>query len=233
VYAGRANTNSAHGYSGVHGGSYAAHGGGYAVRGGYYAPHYYAPHYYSHYAPVHFYSPYYVFRPHVSIGFGIWAGFPLAYSSAYYYPYYDPYAYAAPAYPAYGYPAPGSAPYPPAGAYPPQGNYPAANYPPQSNNPPANYPQAYPERPQGTVGVQPSQANTGGLSFEITPRDAELIVDGTPVGTVGQFTPSTQPLGLPAGRHQIEVHANGYRTMHFDVDIVAGQVIPYQGQLER
>ena len=80
--------------------------------------------------------------------------------------------------------------------------------------------------------VQPSQANLGGLSFEITPGTAELFVDGQSVGTVDQFTPMTQPLGVGAGPHHIEVRAPGYRTMSFDVDIIAGQVIPYQGALE-
>ena len=36
-----------------------------------------------------------------------------------------------------------------------------------------------------------------------------------------------------AGRHHIEVRASGYQTMSFDVDIIAGQVIPYQGTMER
>jgi hypothetical protein len=53
------------------------------------------------------------------------------------------------------------------------------------------------------------------------------------VGTVGEFTPTTQPLGLEVGHHHIEIRASGYRTMSFDVDIIAGQVIPYQGSLER
>ena len=40
-------------------------------------------------------------------------------------------------------------------------------------------------------------------------------------------------MGLPAGHHHVEIRANGYQTMSFDVDIVAGQVIPYQGTMER
>jgi PEGA domain len=81
--------------------------------------------------------------------------------------------------------------------------------------------------------VQQRQANMGGLSFEITPSTAQLFVDGALVGTVGQFTSTTQPLGLVAGRHQIEIRAPGYQTMSLDVDVIAGQVIPYQGALER
>jgi hypothetical protein len=43
----------------------------------------------------------------------------------------------------------------------------------------------------------------------------------------------TQPLGLEAGSHHIELSAPGYQLLSFDVDIVAGEVIPYQGTLER
>ncbi len=133
----------------------------------------------------------------------------------------NPYSYSRYGSPATGYPA-----YPRASGYPPPSNYPPSNYPPS----------AYPadrQGPQGSIGVRPGQTNTGGLSFEITPNTAQLFVDGALVGTVGQFTPTTQPLGLVAGRHQIEVRAPGYQTMSFEVDIVGGQVIPYQGALER
>ena len=78
-----------------------------------------------------------------------------------------------------------------------------------------------------------SQVNTGGVSFEISPDTAAVFVDGSYVGTVGEFTPMTQPLGLTPGRHRIEIRAPGYRMMSFDADVVAGQVIPYNGALER
>jgi PEGA domain len=187
-------------------------------------------------APVRFYRPYYTFRPRFSLGFGLWAGFPIMYP--YYYGYYNPYfAYPRPypypyPYPPYGYgypyPAPGY-PYPPP-AYPPA--YPPSGYPP-SGYPPSGYPPSA-NPPAGSVGVQgPNQVNTGGVSFEITPSTAEVFVDGQYMGTVGQFTPTSQPLGLTPGRHHVEIRAPGYRTMDFDVDVIAGQVIPYQGALER
>jgi hypothetical protein len=83
--------------------------------------------------------------------------------------------------------------------------------------------------------VQPGRgrADTGGVSFEITPGTAEVFIDGSYIGTAGEFTPTTQPLGLTPGRHQIEIRAPGYRTMQFDADVVAGQVIPFQGAMER
>jgi len=85
----------------------------------------------------------------------------------------------------------------------------------------------------GSVSSSVDQTNMGGLSFEITPSSAEVFVDNVRVGTVGEFTATTQPLGLSAGNHHIEIRAAGYRTLAFDVDIIAGEVIPYQGALER
>jgi hypothetical protein len=170
-----------------------------------------------------FYAPYYAFRPRLRLGFGIFVGFPVSYPYYAYDPYYYPYGYAYP-YPAYGYP---SYPYPPS-SYP---AYPPSNYPayPSTAYPSTNYPSTAPN----SVSAQPGSANTGGVSFEITPSTAVVMADGGYVGTVGQFTPTTQPLALAPGRHHLEIRAPGYQTMAFDADIVAGQVIPYQGTLEQ
>jgi hypothetical protein len=187
-------------------------------------------------APVQFYRPYYSFRPRLSLGLGLWAGYPFAYSYGFYDPFYYPYGYGygyvSPyAYGPYGYNAPNG--YSTPNGYPPFG-YPGTTspYPPASNYPPSSN-QSGGDGPQASIGVQSGQANTGGMSFEITPNTAQLFVDGTQVGTVGQFTPTSQPLGLVAGHHQIEVRAPGFQTMAFEVDIIAGQVIPYQGAMER
>jgi hypothetical protein len=169
-----------------------------------------------------FYRPYYSFRPRLSLGFGFWAGYPVPY------PYYDPYYYGYP-YPvdpyAYGYAAPSY-------GYPVQ---------PYASPDPSNYPddrssaQSYPAQPAQSVGVEQGsgQSAPGGVSFQITPDTAAVFVDGIYVGTAGTFGPSSQPLGLVTGRHHIEIRAEGYRTMTFDADVKAGQVIPYQGTLQR
>jgi hypothetical protein len=197
------------GTSGVVGGRTWTHGGGF-VRGGFGGPFVHngavvrGPFAHGfHAAPVHFFRPYYAFHPRVSLGFGIWAGYPFGYPYRYYYPYIYPDAYVnSYTYPAYDY------------------TYPAPTITAESVL-------------SGSAGSQPDQTNVGGMSFDITPATAEVFVDGTLVGVVGDFTPTTQPLGLPAGRHHVEVRAAGYHTMTFEVDIVAGQVIPYQGTLER
>src|SRR5439155_9217020 len=129
----------------------------------------------------------------------------------YYNPYYAPYAYAYPA----PYPAPAYGdPY----AYPPPNypSYPASTYPAP----------AYPPAP-GSIGVQGpnQQASTGGLSFEITPGDAQVFVDGSYVGTVGQFTPTSQPLGLMPCRHRVEIISSHMCIMAFNDYIVHSHII--------
>lgn len=187
-------------------------------------------------APRRFYQPYYSFRPRVSLGFGLWVGYPISYpySYGYYDPFYSPYGYGYPDPYSYGNPYPAQAyPYPSSG-YP---SYPANGSPYPSTGYPSDPGPAYPQYPtgSGSVGVQPGsgQQNMGGVSFDITPVTAEVFIDGTFAGTVGQFTSTSQPLGLAQGQHRIEIRAAGYRTIDFDANIVPGQVIPYQGTMER
>lgn len=193
------------------------------------------PFYYARTAPIRFYRPYYAFRPRFNVGFGLFVGYPIAYSAAFYNPYfygpyYDPYYYGSPyPYYPYGYPAPG---YPPAPAYPPSG-YPPA-YPNTPSSPDPNYSPSgsgnYPPSGSGNIDVQ---TDMGGLSFEVTPSNAQIYIDGNYEGTVGQFTPQSQPLGVKAGHHKLEIRADGYKTMSVDADVISGQVLPFQGEMER
>ncbi len=151
--------------------------------------------------PAHFFRPYYTFHPRANLGFGFWAGYPFAYPYASYNPFYY---------------------------YPNNSYYPY--YPDSYSSSGLDDNASSYSDTSGSVDVQqPDQTNMGGLSFDVTPGTAELFVDNMRVGTVGQFTPTTQPLGVEAGHHHIEVREAGYRTLSFDVDVIAGQVIPYQG----
>jgi hypothetical protein len=78
-----------------------------------------------------------------------------------------------------------------------------------------------------------AQRDLGGFSFEVSPSTAQVFVDGKYMGTVGEFTPQTQPLGVEAGHRHVELVADGYQTIRFDTDVIAGQVLPYQGSMQR
>lgn len=191
-------------------------------------------------APIRYYSPYYAFRPRFSIGFGLWVGYPVAFSSSFYYgypyyydPYYAPYPYYRSPYPyypppppAYGYPSPYSM-----NTYPSYG-YPTQAYPSQPYQPQTAYPEQTASQPQqSTAAAEPGTA-AGGISFDINPSTAAVIIDGTYVGRVSDLGPTTQPMGLKPGRHRVEIRAAGYETMTFEADIVAGQVLPYKGDMQ-
>jgi PEGA domain len=102
---------------------------------------------------------------------------------------------------------------------------------------PYAYPYSYPypyasTAPYPTYSAAASVGAAGGLSFEITPPEAGVYVDGLYIGTVGQFTPNQPPLSLAPGRHHIEIREPGFEIVAFDVDILPGQVIPYRGDLQ-
>ena len=97
-----------------------------------------------------------------------------------------------------------------------------------------SYPAPAPlNQPPGNVTAAPGYEAYGGVSFDLSPSDATVHVDGSQVGLVRDFSDPSRPLSLSAGPHRVELQAPGYVPMIFDVDIVAGQVIPYRGELRR
>ena len=80
------------------------------------------------------------------------------------------------------------------------------------------------------IGTQPVQ--TGGLGFDLTPSNATVVVDGIPEGSVSLF-PVARPLVLAPGQHQVTISALGYQSAQFSITIVAGQVQPIVGVLNR
>ena len=101
---------------------------------------------------------------------------------------------------------------------------------------PYGYVSAYPPPvygyPGASINMAPGAGSYGGLSFDISPAHADLYVDGEYIGAVGDFVPNAQPLTLVPGQHRIEVQADGYRPMVWDVNIAPGQVIPYRGAMQ-
>jgi PEGA domain len=111
---------------------------------------------------------------------------------------------------------------------------------PYSHSYPYPYPstRSYPYTYSNPVSIysSPGTANaaaSGGLSFDITPPQASVYVDGEYVGVVSQFAPDQPPLWLLPGRHHVEIREPGFEVVTFDVDITPGQVIPYHGDLRQ
>jgi len=90
----------------------------------------------------------------------------------------------------------------------------------------------------GAAGAQPpnpldSDLPTGGLRLKVTPRDAEVFVDGYYAGRVDDFDGARQQLKITRGPHRIELKAAGYETVTFDVTVIPGESTTYKTDLKR
>src|SRR5207302_146501 len=75
---------------------------------------------------------------------------------------------------------------------------------------PIAYPYAYgyPTYVYGApTGYNIARGAYGGVSFDVRPDTADVIVDGSFVGAARDFGPLRQPLTLIPGRHHIEMQA--------------------------
>jgi hypothetical protein len=69
----------------------------------------------------------------------------------------------------------------------------------------------------------------GGMSFLLNPDYAEVYIDGDFVGIARDF--GGQPVPVAVGYHRIELYAQGFEPVAFDINVFPGQVIPYRGSL--
>jgi PEGA domain-containing protein len=86
--------------------------------------------------------------------------------------------------------------------------------------------------PPAPVYITPTSTAYGGVTLEISPRDADVYVDGQYVGRVQDFDGVGAPLNLMAGRHHVELSATGHAPLAFDVDVIPGQLVPYRGDMQ-
>jgi hypothetical protein len=73
----------------------------------------------------------------------------------------------------------------------------------------------------------------GSLRLKIKPRDGQVYVDGYYVGTVDEFDGMFQKLHIESGAHRIEVRADGFEPLVFEVRITPEHKTTYQGEMKR
>ena len=98
------------------------------------------------------------------------------------------------------------------------------------------YPGAYAYSPyagSGYVGQPFTSFDVGELRLQVSPRHAQVYVDGYYAGTVDEFDGAFQSLKLEAGPYLIEIVAPGFDTLEFRVRINPGQKTTYRGDLIR
>jgi PEGA domain len=81
-------------------------------------------------------------------------------------------------------------------------------------------------------GGYSSQYDVGNLRLKVKPNEAQVYVDGYFVGPVDSFDGIFQKLGIEAGAHRIELRAEGYETVQFEVLITPGETVTYKGEMK-
>jgi len=66
---------------------------------------------------------------------------------------------------------------------------------------------------------------TGSARIQVTPREAEVFVDGYFVGVVDDFDGYLQRLHVEAGEHELQFHLEGYRTIRQKVLFTPGTTL--------
>jgi hypothetical protein len=105
--------------------------------------------------------------------------------------------------------------------------YYAYGYPYGYGYPAYGYPYGY-----GYVGAGTPSGAYGGVRIDLPQRDAEVYADGYYAGIVDDFDGALQHLDLPVGPHHIEVRANGFEPIAFDVAVQPGRTIAYRAALQ-
>jgi hypothetical protein len=71
----------------------------------------------------------------------------------------------------------------------------------------------------------------GAVRIKVTPRDAEVYVDGYFAGNVDDFDGVFQSLKVETGGHKIEIRKPGFESLQFDVHVQPDRTITYRGEL--
>ena len=66
------------------------------------------------------------------------------------------------------------------------------------------------------------------LKFKVKPRDASVFVDGYFAGKVDDFDGVFQKLHIEPGPHRIEISADGYETLTFEIRTEPDQTTTYK-----
>jgi PEGA domain-containing protein len=82
-------------------------------------------------------------------------------------------------------------------------------------------------------GYSQSYRDVGSLRLKVKPSNAQVYIDGYYVGVIDSFDGVLQRLRVEAGTHRVELRAEGYEPVQFEVMITPGDTITYKGEMTR
>ena len=71
------------------------------------------------------------------------------------------------------------------------------------------------------------------IRFRANPKHARVYVDGALVGTVDEFDGLSNHLEIEAGRHQIELRADGYQSYTSEIAVRADRTVTERASLKK
>jgi hypothetical protein len=72
----------------------------------------------------------------------------------------------------------------------------------------------------------------GSLRLKVKPSNAQVYIDGYFVGVIDSYDGAFQRLSVEGGAHKVELRAEGFEPVQFDVMIAPGDTITYKGELK-
>ena len=73
----------------------------------------------------------------------------------------------------------------------------------------------------------------GSLKLKVKPKEAEVYVDGYFAGQVDSFDGAFQDLDIEPGTHKVEIRAEGYEPITFEVRIIPRETVTYKGEMKK
>jgi PEGA domain len=73
----------------------------------------------------------------------------------------------------------------------------------------------------------------GSLRIKVKPKNGSVYVDGYFAGQVDEFDGVFQRLHVEPGPHRIEIRADGYAPLSFEIRVPPGRTVNYSGELRR
>ena len=90
---------------------------------------------------------------------------------------------------------------------------------PAERPPPSAPPAPAPATAPSPLPAAPAPAAATGLAFSVSPREAEIAIDGQPSGTVADLAAAGGVLILPPGIYQVSLKSAGYVTWRAEVAV--------------
>jgi PEGA domain-containing protein len=72
----------------------------------------------------------------------------------------------------------------------------------------------------------------GSLRLKVKPSNAQVYIDGYFVGVIDSYDGAFQRLSVEAGPHRVELKAEGFEPVQFEVMITPGETITYKGEMK-